>query len=104
LDQATVEAEVKQKGKQKMLTQDQKEAVLRAAGIKVPAWSRASSRQQEQAQDESRTTQPAQADGRADAAKAHALAINALFDQYVAQRAARSLREAEVAKRMKRPG
>ena len=81
-----------------MLTHDQKEAILRSAGIEVPAWtqdlSKASPGQQE-AQGDQPSAHGVKPTGRTLAAKTHALAIDALFDQYVAQRAARGVREAD---------
>lgn len=87
-----------------MLTQDQKEAILRAAGVDIPAWPGVSScAQQMQAPDESCPARAPQADGHVVSAKMHALAINALFEQYVVQRAAKSLREADEALRLESP-
>ena len=75
-----------------MLTQDQKEAILRAAGVEIPQRGSGSQAQQ-QTQDDQNTGSEAQADGRAQTAKTYALAIEALFDRYVEQRALHSLRE-----------
>jgi len=69
-----------------MLTTDQKETILRRAGVAVPAFPspRASDQQQQQ-----------QADGPKNAAEQWARTIDTLFVEYSAARAARSLREAE---------
>jgi hypothetical protein len=75
-----------------MLTQDQKEAILRSAGIDVPAWANGSSLPGSDGQHK--------AHGWARAAQVRAHAINDLFEAYVAQRAARSLREAEEARQL----
>ena len=71
-----------------MLTTDQKETILRRAGVAVPAFPspRASDQQQQQQQ---------QADGPKNAAEQWARTIDTLFVEYSAARAARSLREAE---------
>ena len=67
-----------------MLTTDQKETILRRAGIAVPVFpsSRATDQQQ-------------QADGEQNAAQRWARTIDTLFVEYSAARAARSLRDAE---------
>ena len=72
-----------------MLTTDQKEAILRRAGVTVPAFPSPRARDQQQQQ------QQQQADGPEDAAKQWARTIDTLFAEYSAARAARSLREAE---------
>jgi len=68
-----------------MLTTDQKETILRRAGVAVPAFPspRASDQQQHQADDPQ------------NAAEHRARTIDTLFVEYSAARAARSLREAE---------
>jgi len=84
-----------------MLTTDQKEAILRRAGVAVPALpSHRSSDQQQQADAEPILKGDVQADGRHNAAERWARTIDALFVEYSAARAARSLREAEAARQL----
>ncbi|SCK09276.1 hypothetical protein VAR608DRAFT_0327 [Variovorax sp. HW608] len=89
-----------------MLTQDQKEAILRAAGITVPEWEHDASRfpsDRRERPGESPSTGPVNAEARALAAKTHALAINELFERYVARRPETSLREADEVMRRRSP-
>ena len=82
-----------------MLTTDQKETILRRAGVAVPA--RPSGRscdQQQQADAGSILGDKMQAGGQQDAAGRWARTIDALFVEYSAARAARSLRDAEEAR------
>jgi hypothetical protein len=82
-----------------MLSTDQKETILRRAGVAVPARpSRRSSDQQQQADAGSISGQNIQAGGQQDAARRWARTIDALFVEYSAIRAARSLRDAEEAR------
>jgi hypothetical protein len=81
-----------------MLTTDQKETILRRAGVAVPAFPfhRPSDRQQSDAEPILKGNM--QADGRQKAAEQWARTIDALFVEYSATRAARSLRDAEEAR------
>jgi len=82
-----------------MLTTDQKETILRRAGVAVPA--RPSGRscdQQQQADAGSILGDKMQAGGQQDVAGRRARTIDALFVEYSAARAARSLRDAEEAR------
>lgn len=84
-----------------MLTTDQKETILRRAGVAVPA-SPASrpSDPQHQAGAEPSLKRNMQAEGRRTAAEQWARTIDTLFVEYSAARAARSLRDAEEARQL----
>ena len=83
-----------------MLTTDQKETILRRAGIAIP-WIPAPgvAAQLQQADGRLLVKGNLQADGRASAAEQRARAIDALFADYSARRAARSLADADAARR-----
>ena len=84
-----------------MLTTDQKETILRRAGVAVPAFpSPRSSDQPQQADAEPILKHNMQAHGQQNAAERWARTIDALFVEYSAARAARSLRDAEEARRL----
>ena len=84
-----------------MLTTDQKETILRRAGVAVPAFpSRRPSDQQQQADAEPILKGNMQADGRQNTAEHWARTIDALFVEYSAARAASSLRDAEEARQL----
>jgi hypothetical protein len=84
-----------------MLTPEQKETILRKAGVAVPAIpSRNLASQQQQADGERIPKQNAQLDGRHDPFEQWARAIDALFAEYTAARAAKSLRDAEEIRRL----
>ena len=79
-----------------MLTTDQKEAVLRKAGVAVPAFpSRSPTDQPQQADAAPIVKENVQADGRQDPAQQWARTIDALFVEYSVAHAARSLHDAE---------
>ena len=82
-----------------MLTTEQKEKILRLAGIKVPDYPRPEaavhSTQQQQGTSNLSPTGPS-----AQAAAQWTKAIETLFVQYSAERAARSLRESEEARQL----
>jgi len=79
-----------------MLTTDQKETILRRAGVTVPAFPFGSGHDQQQQADARPIVQPdRQADARHDPQQAWARTIDALFAEYSAARAAQSLHEAE---------
>jgi hypothetical protein len=80
-----------------MLTPEQKETILRKAGVAVPAFpSRDLANQQHQQGHTERTLkQNAQVDERQDPFEQWARAIDALFAEDTAARAAKSLRDAE---------
>ena len=83
-----------------MLTTDQKETILRRAGIAIPgtaAPGRAA--QLQQADGEWLVKGNLQADGRTSAAAQRTRAIDALFADYAARRAAKSLDDADTARR-----
>ena len=84
-----------------MLTTDQKETILRRAGVAVPASpARHSSDQQHQSDAEPSLKENMQVDGRRIAAEQWARTIDTLFVEYSAARAARSLRDAEEARQL----
>lgn len=85
-----------------MLTTDQKETILRRAGVAVPAFPsrRPSDQQQHQSDAEPILKGNMQADGRQKPAEQWARTIDALFVEYSAARAARSLRDAEEARQL----
>ncbi|CAN7775334.1 hypothetical protein LJR084_007850 [Variovorax sp. LjRoot84] len=84
-----------------MLTTDQKETILRRAGVAVPAFpSRRPSDQQQQSDAEPILKGRMLADGRQKAVEHWARTIDALFVEYSAARAARSLRDAEEARQL----
>ncbi|MDR6860959.1 hypothetical protein [Variovorax guangxiensis] len=84
-----------------MLTTDQKETILRRAGVAVPAFpaSRPSD-QQHQSDAEPILQRNMQLDARRIAAEQWAKTIDTLFVEYSAARAARSLRDAEEARQL----
>lgn len=82
-----------------MLTTDQKEAILRRAGVTPPApWAGTHGGQLQQADGERLVKRIPQADSRPLAEEQRIQEINALFDDYTASRAAKSLQNAEVAR------
>ena len=87
-----------------MLTTDQKEKILRQAGMTVPDYPRlpAQARQPQLQQGAALQRNALQADAgtAADPVAQWATAIDTLFVQYSAERAARSLREAEQARQL----
>lgn len=84
-----------------MLTIEQKETILRRAGVAVPAFSsRRASNQQQQADAKPILKEDMQADGQQNTAERRARTIDALFVEYSAARAARSLRNAEEARQL----
>ena len=86
-----------------MLTTAQKETILRRAGVAVPAFpSRNTSEQQPQADAEPILKENMQADGRQNTAEHWVRTIDALFVEYSAARAARSLRDAEAIRQLSR--
>ena len=84
-----------------MLTTDQKETILRRAGVAVPAFpSRDPSDQQQQQADAAPIVKETmQADGQQNRIDQWARTIDALFVEYSTARAVRSLRDAEVVRR-----
>lgn len=77
-----------------MLTTDQKELILRRAGIPLPLRQfHDSATRQQQADAEPLWRERAQADGRTDASGQRSRAIDALFADYSARRAAKSLQD-----------
>lgn len=84
-----------------MLTTDQKETILRRAGVAVPVrpCHRASG-QQQQADAEPILANNLHEGGQQTAAGRWARSIDALFVEYSAARAAKSLRDAEEARRL----
>jgi len=83
-----------------MLTTDQKETILRKAGVTVPAFPfGASGDQQQQADARPIVKRALQADARPDPHDHWARTIDALFAEYSAARAARSLLESDLARR-----
>lgn len=83
-----------------MLTTDQKEAILKRAGLALPTAAVSSlAGQLQQADDKRLPKQRSQADSRPFSEKQSIEAINALFDEYTAHRAAKSLRDADAAQR-----
>lgn len=84
-----------------MLTTDQKETILRRAGVAVPAFpSRYSGNQQHQSDTEPILKSNMQAERRQTAAEQWARTIDTLFVEYSAARAARSVRDAEEARQL----
>lgn len=84
-----------------MLTTDQKETILRRAGVAVPASpARRPSDQEHQSGAEPILKDTLQADGRQQTAQQWARTIDTLFVEYSAARAARSLRDAEEARQL----
>ncbi|MBT2304030.1 hypothetical protein J7E70_26685 [Variovorax paradoxus] len=84
-----------------MLTTDQKETILRRAGVAVPAFpSSRSCDQQQQADARPILKDHLQADEQRNVAQRWARTIDAPFVEYSAARAARSLRGAEEARRL----
>ena len=82
-----------------MLTTDQKVAILEGAGIAVPAaWTGEQNGQLKQADAECLFEQSVQAGSRPLADAQRSLAIDALFDEYTAHRAAKSLRDDDAAR------
>ena len=83
-----------------MLTTDQKETILRRAGIAIPPGATpGSGAQMQQADGEWLVKGNLQADGRASASVQRTRAIDALFADYAARRAAKSLDDADTARR-----
>src|SRR4030095_14738789 len=81
-----------------MLTTEQKETILRRAGIAVPDYPAPSSQAQQMMQGVVPARGPIRADAAHEAAATQwARTIDALYVEYAAARAARSLREAEEA-------
>lgn len=86
-----------------MLTTDQKETILRRAGVAVPAFpaSRPSDPQhQARAEPSLNSNMQVEGEGRRTAAEQWARTIDTLFVEYSAARAARSLRDAEEARQL----
>jgi hypothetical protein len=85
-----------------MLTPEQKETILRKAGVAVPAFPsrNVAGQQQQQADGERILKQDAQVDGRHDPFEQWVRTIDALFVEYTAARAAKSLRDAEEIRRL----
>lgn len=87
-----------------MLSTDQKETILRKAGIAVPARTDFGSAEQlQQADGEPIVKEHLQADCRRDSAVHRARAVDALFAAYSAQRAVRSLQADEEARQAASP-
>ncbi|MGJ7497898.1 hypothetical protein ACSFA8_22845 [Variovorax sp. RT4R15] len=83
-----------------MLTTDQKETILRRAGIAIPGIpAPGGDAQLQQADGELLVKGNLQADSRASASEQRTRAIDALFADYSARRAAKSLDDAEAARR-----
>ena len=83
-----------------MLTTDQKEAILQKAGIALPAsWVSRLPGQLQQAGGKPLVKQGLQADSRPLAEEERTRTIDALFDEYSARRAAKSLQDDDAARR-----
>lgn len=83
-----------------MLTTDQKEAILRKAGMAVPEFPTSRSEAKDHDRNEQAHDTPRSSVERRQAIEEWAAAVQALYVEYVARRAAKSLRDAEEARQL----